>query len=61
MPDPQTVLEDYFHVGISLCSFCVLIFFGMRDVFSMNVCHHFPQCMLAVIPLIEGVTDVVVT
>lgn len=30
-------------------------------VFILDACHLFPQCMLAVIPLIGGVTDVVVT
>ena len=44
------------------CVACVgLIFFGARAFFCMNVCHLFPQCMLAVIPLIGGVSDVVVT
>ena len=57
------VLEDYFYVGMSLCSLHVnsLIFFGVKAVFSMDACHVFPQCILAVIPLIGGVTDVVVT
>ena len=32
------------------------IFFGAAAVFSVDACHLFPQCMLAVIPLIEGVT-----
>ena len=44
------------------CVACVgLIFFGVRAVFSMDACHPFPQCMLAIIPLMGGVTDVVVT
>ena len=38
-----------------------LIFFGATVVFSIDVCHLFPQCMLTIIPLIGGVTDVVVT
>ena len=38
-----------------------LMFFGVRAVFSMDACHVFPQCMLDVIPLIGGVTGVVVT
>ena len=42
---------------VSVC----LIFFGVRAVFLMDVCHIFPQCMLAVSPLIGSVTDVVVT
>ena len=61
MPDSQTVLEGYFmwkhactaRVGL------ILIFFGVRVVFSIDVCHLFPQCMLASIPSIGGVTDVV--
>ena len=27
-----------------------LIFFGVRVVFSIDVCHLFPPCMLAIIP-----------
>ena len=38
-----------------------LIFFGVSAVFSVDVCYLSPQCMLAVIPLIGGVTVVVVT
>ena len=38
-----------------------LIFFGERAVFCIDVCHLFTQCILAAIPLIGGVTDVVVT
>ena len=38
-----------------------LIFFGARAFFSIDICHLFLQCMLAVIPLIGGVTDVVVS
>ena len=37
-----------------------LIFFGARAVVSVDACHLFPQCMLAIIPLIGGVTVVVV-
>ena len=33
----------------------------MRAVFILDACHFFPQCMLAIIALIGGVTDVVVT
>ena len=45
-----------------LCVACMgLIFFGARAFYSIDVCHLFPQCMLAIIPLIGGVTDVVVT
>ena len=39
----------------------ILIFFSVRAVFSMDVCHVFPQCMLAVIPLIGGLAGAVVT
>lgn len=37
------------------------IFLGMSAAFSMDVCHLFPQFMLAIIPLIEseGTDDVV--
>ena len=42
------------------CVSCVgLIFFGASIVFSIDDCHLFPQCMLAIIPLIGDVTDVV--
>lgn len=61
MPDPQTALEGYFYVGTSLCSLCALIFFSESAIFSMDVYHFLPQCMLAIIPLIGDVTDVVVT
>ena len=44
------------------CVACLgLIFFGMGAVFSIDACHVFPQCMFVLIPLIGGVTDVVVT
>ena len=44
------------------CVACMgLVFFGARAVFSMDACHLFPQCVLADIPLIGGVTGVVVT
>ena len=29
--------------------------------FNIDICHLFPQCMLAAIPFIGGVTDVVMT
>ena len=55
------VLEAYFYVGTS-CVACVgFIVVGVRAVCSKAACHLFPQCMLAIIPLIGGVTDVVVT
>ena len=60
MPDPQTALEGYFYVGTSLCSLHALIFFSESAIFSMDVYHFLPQCMLAIIPLI-GVADIVVT
>ena len=44
------------------CVACVgLIFFGERAVFIMDACHLFPQCMLAIIPMVGGVIDTVVT
>ena len=44
------------------CVACMgLVFFGVKAVFSVDACHLFPQCMLAVIPLTGGVTDVVLT
>lgn len=55
------VLEDYFYVGVSLCRLCGFNIFGMKGVFSVDVCHLFPQCMLGVILLIEPVIDIVVT
>ena len=64
MPDPQTVLEGYFYVGTSLCSLRFLFVFvvvATRVVFSMGVCHVFPQCMLAIISLIGGLAGAVVT
>ena len=64
MPDPQTVLEGYFYVGMSLCSlhgFEFFFFLVAMFVFSMDVCHLFLQCMLAVISLIGYLTGVLVT
>ena len=52
------VLEGYLYVGLSLCSFCgfiIIIIFGRRTVLGFDVCHLFPQHMLAVFPLIGGV------
>ena len=35
---------------------CVgLIFFNMRDIFGLGVCHLFPQSVLTIIHLIEDV------
>lgn len=40
---------------------CVgLIFFGVRTVFSVLACQFFPLCMLDIIPLVGGVTGVVI-
>ena len=67
MSDPQTVLEGCFYVGMSLCRlrgfiFKFLYFLLVRGIFfSMDDCHLFPQCMLAIIPLIGGLTVVLVT
>ena len=55
------VLESYFYVEVSLCSLCGFNIFGGSAVFSVDDCHVFPHCMLAIIPLIGGVTGVVVT
>ena len=41
-------------VGASLCSLHGFNIFGARAVFSMDACHLFPQCVLALIPLIRG-------
>ena len=46
---------------LSLCSLHGFSIFGARAVFSMDACCLFPQYMLAIIPLIGGVTGVVVT
>ena len=43
-------------MGSSLCSLCGFNSFGKRGVFSMDVCHLFPQCLLTIIPLLGGVT-----
>ena len=61
MTDPQTVLKDYFYVGMSLCNFCMFNVFWCKDVFSMNVCHLFPQCMLVVVFLIGKLIGIVIT
>ena len=51
----MVVLEDCLYVGVSLCTLCGFNTFGARAVFSTDACHLFPQHVLAVIPLIEGV------
>lgn len=33
-------------------------FFDLVDVFILDACHLFPQCMLAIIPLIGDMTDI---
>ena len=54
-------MKGCFYVGVSLCSLHESNSFGARAVFSMDACHIFPQCVLAVIPLIGGVIGLVVT
>lgn len=54
------VLEGCFYVGMLLCSLHEFNIFGVRAICSMDTCHLFPQCMLAIIPLIGGATDAVV-
>ena len=62
MPDTQTVLGGFIFMWERPGVACVdLICFGVRAVFSIDFCHLFSQCMLAVILLIGGVTNVVVT
>ena len=48
-------------MGASQCSLCECNNFTVRAVFGMDACHLFPHCMLPIIPLIGGVTGVVVT
>ena len=48
------VLIDCFYVGTSLCSLHESNIFGVRAVFSMDACHIFAQCVLAIIPLMGG-------
>lgn len=55
------VLEGYFYVGVPLGSLHGFNIFGARAVFIMDACHAFPQCVLAIILLIEDVTCVVIT
>lgn len=45
-------LEGYLHVEVSICS--GLNIFGVRLVFSMDVCSLCSQCVLDVIPFIGG-------
>ena len=60
---PSVCLGVLFCVGMSLCSLCRFSIFCCEGFFFfiiIDVCHLFPQCMLAIIPLIGGVTDAVV-
>ena len=55
------LMKGYFYVGSSLCSLQKSNIFSASAVFNMDICHVFPQCVLAIIPLIGGVTGVVMT
>lgn len=55
------VLKGYFYMEESMCSLSTFNIFGERAVFIMDACHLFPQCMLAIIPMVGGVIDTVVT
>ena len=52
-------LVRYLYVRSSLYSLHGFNMFGVRIIFSMDACCLFSQCMLAIIPLIGAVTDVV--
>ena len=54
------VLEGYLYVGTSPYSPCGFNIFGTKVVFSMDACHLSSQRMLAMSPLIGGVTGIVV-
>ena len=58
--DLKTVLEGYYYLRTLLCGLHEFNIFGVRAICSMDTCHLFPQCMLAIIPLIGGATDAVV-
>ena len=47
-------------MGEFLCSLLGFHIFGVRAVFRVHDCHLFPQHMLAVSPLLGGVTGAVV-
>lgn len=49
------ILEDYLYAEASLHSLYGFNIFGARPVVSMDSCHLFPQCVLAIIPLIGSV------
>ena len=48
-------------MGVTRYRLCESNIFGVRAVFGTDVCHIFPQGVLAVVPLIGGVFGVVVT
>ena len=48
-------------MSVPLSSWYGFNIFGVGAVFSMDVSHIFPQCVLIIIPLIRGVTGVMVT
>lgn len=48
------VVKACFYVGASLCSLCKSNIFVARVGFSIDGCHVFPQCKLAIIPLTVG-------
>ena len=53
-------LEGVFLCGASLCRLCESNIFGARAIFGMDASLVFLQGVLAVVPLIGGVFDVVV-
>lgn len=53
-------LKGCFYVGVSLCFLHMSNVFVARAVFTMDNYHIFSSCVLAVIPLKEGVIGVVV-
>ena len=53
-------LVRYLYVRSSLYSLHGFNMFGVRIIFSMDACCLFSQCMLAIIPLIGGVSAVLV-
>ena len=55
------VLKGCFYMRVSLCSLCEPDTFVIRAVFSMVVCHIFPQCVLVIIPMMGVPIGVVVT
>lgn len=53
------VSKGCFYLGASLCKLCESSIFGARAVFGMDASLVFLQGVLAVVPLIGGVFDVV--